>query len=84
MRWLAIPCTAPPMPLQHTDNPLGSIPTAIGVSASSVCCKLKAPQVSIVNAVVQVLLNGVDIRTVPLQWLRQQVGLVSQVSIALL
>jgi hypothetical protein len=27
----------------------------------------------------QVLVDGVDIRTVPLRWLREQVGLVSQV-----
>ena len=39
-----------------------------------------APPQREVRERVQVLVDGVDVRTVPLKWLRQQVGLVSQVS----
>ncbi len=43
-------------------------------------CSGYLPKIDLTDTVMlQVLVDGVDIRTVPLRWLREQVGLVSQV-----
>ena len=48
-------------------------------SNKNMVCQYCKPTAGIVMDHLQVLVDGTDIRTVPLRWLRSQVGLVSQV-----
>lgn len=53
-------------------------PYMIFVLCDGFSCHVEALQCS--GRGVQVLLDGIDIRSLPLEWLRKQIGLVSQVN----